>query len=43
MNGVIGANNFKIVANVLCNVNIAPSLSSSEKSIPYALALTISI
>ena len=33
--GVIGAKSFKIVDNTLCNVNIAPSLSSSEKLIKF--------
>ena len=43
INGVIGARSFKIVDNTLCNVYIAASLSSSEKSIPYALPFAISI
>ena len=43
MNGVIGANSFNIVESTLCNVKMAPSLSSSSNPIPYALAFAISI
>ena len=43
MNGVIGAKSFNIVDKTLCNVKIAPSLSSSVKPIPYALAFAISM